>query len=271
MTVGGTGPLTAKRIVVTRATAQGTPLIEKLRAHGALPMSAPAIQILPPEDPAPLHECVQALDSYAWLVCTSANGVHAVLDAYRADGVPWPTALRVAAVGRATARAFTDAAIPVHFQPSAAVADVLARELPVDPGMRMLWPRGNLANRELAESLTARGATVDDPIAYRTVADVGLLGIVDALRDRRVDAITFTSASTVRHVVEGLAAAGVRLERLPAATRPRIVCIGPVSAAAAGECGVPVDDIADPHDDDGLVAALIRTFATPTPHDASTH
>ena len=85
-----------------------------------------------------------------------------------------------------------------------------------------------------------------------------------ALRDRRVDAITFSSASTVRHVVEGLGSAGVGLERLPVETRPRIVCIGPVSAAAARECGLPVDGIADPSDDDGLIAALIRCFANRT-------
>jgi predicted ATP-dependent serine protease len=109
-----------------------------------------------------------------------------------------------------------------------------------------------------------RGARVTDVVAYRTVADIALLGIVDALRDRRVDAITFSSASTVRHVVEGLGSAGVRLERLPVGTRPRIVCIGPVSAAAARECGLPVDGIADPSDDDGLIAALIRCFANRT-------
>lgn len=253
-------PLAARRILVTRAASQGTALMDKLRALGALPVAAPAIRILPPEDAEPLRAAVATLADFNWLVCTSANGVRAFLAARGAQAA-WPAQLKVAAVGNATTRALADAGISVHFQPKAAVADVLGRELPVSTGERILWPRGDLAKLELADALSTRGAQVDAPVAYRTVADVGLLGIVDALRDRRVDAITFTSASTVRHVVEGLAAAGVRLERLPSESRPLIVCIGPVSAAAAAECGLPVDGVAEPHDDDGLVDALIRSFA----------
>lgn len=252
------GALTARRIVVTRAAAQSAALIDKLRAEGALPVATPAIQILPPEHPTPLREAAERLDAFAWCVFTSSNAVRALLE--ERDARPWPASVKIAAVGNATARALTDAGLVVHFQPSTAVAEALARELPMATEDRVLWPHGNLAKQELVAALTARGATVEAVVAYRTVADIALLGVVDALRDGRVDAITFTSASTVRHVVEGLGAAGVRLEKLPAATRPLIVCIGPVSAAAARECGLPVDGIADPSDDDGLVAALIRSF-----------
>lgn len=256
-------PLLAKRVVVTRAAAQAAPLLEKLRAKGAIPVATPAIRILPPDDPSSLREAADSLEKYDWIVFTSSNGVRALLGA-RGTSASWPTSLRVAAVGNATARAISDAGVNVDFQPSVAVAEALGREIPIAAGSSLLWPRGNLAGVELATALAARGARVTDVVAYRTVADVELLGIVDALRDRRVDAITFSSASTVRHVVEGLAAAGVRIERLPAGTRPLIVCIGPVSAAAARECGLPVDGIADPSDDDGLIAALIRCFANRT-------
>lgn len=257
-------PLAAKRVVVTRAAAQAAPLMEKLRAVGAIPFAAPAIEVLPPDDPTPLHDALFALTEFDWLVCTSTNAVRALLAARDDVGVSFPATLRLAAVGNATARALDDAGVAIHFQPSTAVAEALARELPVEHGARVLWPHGNLAAPELAEALVARGAFVTTVLAYRTVADVGLLGIVDALRDRRVDAITFTSASTVRHVVEGLAAAGVRLDKLPSDARPLVVCIGPVSAAAARECGLTVDGIADPSDDDGLVAALIRTVTSRT-------
>lgn len=256
-------PLVAKRIVVTRAAAQAAALLNKLRAEGAVPVATPAIQILPPDDTTALRDAAVALATFDWVIFTSANGVRALLGARETES-PWPSSVNVAAVGNATARVLTDLGIPVSFQPSAAVAEALGRELPIVSGNAVLWPRGDLAGVELVSTLTARGATVSDVVAYRTVADIELLGIVDALRDRRVDAITFSSASTVRHVVEGLAAAGVRIERLSAETRPLIVCIGPVSAAAARECGLPVDAIADPSDDDGLVAALIRSFANRT-------
>jgi len=257
-------PLAARRIVVTRAAAQAVALLEKLRAHGALPVATPAIEILPPDDGAPLRDALARLETFDWLLFTSANAVRGTLAALDRAPTAWPSAPRIGVVGSATARAVVEAGLPVHFQPTTAVAASLARELPIETGAQVLWPHGDLAKRELADALHTRGARVHDVVAYRTVADLALLGIVDALRDRRVDAITFTSASTVRHVVEGFAAAGVRLDRLPSDARPAVVCIGPVSAAAARECGLTVDAIAEPSDDDGLVAALIRTFAART-------
>lgn len=255
--------LAARRVVVTRAAAQAAPLLAALRAHGAVPIAAPAIRVLPPDDPAPLQAVAADLARFDWLVCTSTNGVRALATAHTDlhGAAAWPDTLRSAAVGHATAHAMRAEGITVSFTPSSAVAEALARELPIAPGARVLWPHGDLAAVELATTLAARGAVVTPVVAYRTVADVALLGLVDALRDGRVDAITFTSASTVRHVVEGLTSAGVDLMRPGAAPRPLVVCIGPVSAAAARECGLVVDAIAEPHDDAGLVSALQLAFA----------
>jgi uroporphyrinogen-III synthase len=264
--VGDARPLASVRVIVTRPAAQATELMDRLRAAGAVPVAAPAIEILPADDNAPLHAAVGHLASYAWLVFTSANAVTLTAGAITAHGAPVPESLRIAAVGSGTAAACTAQGFAVHFQPSAALGETLGRELPVDQGQRVLWTRGSLAPDTLADLLRARGAQVDAPIAYRTVTNLDLLGIVDAIRDRRVDAVTFTSPSTVRHFVDGLAATGVHLQRLPEHERPRIVCIGPVSAAAARECGLTVDAIADPHDDSGLVAALVRIFSERPAH-----
>ncbi len=254
-------PLEGRRIVVTRAAAQGAALLDALRALGATPIAAPAIRILPPEDPRPLAAALDHLDDVDWLVCTSANAVRAVVAARAADA-PWPATLRIAAVGTATAVALRAAGAPVAFTPSQAVADALGRELPVAPGARVLWPHGDLAGPALIDTLLARGAHVVAPVAYRTVSDAGSLGVAEILGDGHVDAITFTSGSTVRHVVEGLTAAGIAVADLDPASRPLIVCIGPVTASAARDCGLPVDAVAASHDDAGLLDALLRCCAT---------
>lgn len=254
-------PLEGRRIVVTRAAAQGAALLESLRTLGATPIAAPAIRILPPEDPQPLLEALERLDTMDWLVCTSANAVRAVVTA-RGPEATWPTSLRIAAVGTATAVALRAAGATIAFTPSQAVADALGRELPVTAGDHVLWPHGDLAGPAIVDTLTARGATVRAPVAYRTVSDAGSLGVAEILRDGHVDAITFTSGSTVRHVVEGLAAAGIAMVDLDPATRPLIVCIGPVTASAAHDCGLPVDAVAASHDDAGLIDALLRCCAT---------
>lgn len=255
-------PLAGRRVVVTRPTDQAGGLLDALRAEGALPLATPAIVVLPPDDPTALREAAADLGRFDWLVCTSANGARALL--MERGSAAWPTGVRVAAVGPATAQVLRNAHVDVRFTPSSAVAEALARELPLEQGARVLWPRGDLADLALAEQLARRGAEVSAPVAYRTVADVALLGLIDALRDARVDAITFTSASTVRHVVEGFAAAGAELGAVLAATdpatRPLIVCIGPVTAAAARECGLTVDAAATQQDDAGLIQALIQAF-----------
>jgi uroporphyrinogen-III synthase len=75
-----------------------------------------------------------------------------------------------------------------------------------------------------------------------------------ALRDGRVDAITFTSASTVRGFV---GATGV------VRGDPKVVSIGPVTAREAREHGLRVSAVARPHTIEGLVAAIERVL---TPH-----
>jgi uroporphyrinogen-III synthase len=72
-----------------------------------------------------------------------------------------------------------------------------------------------------------------------------------ALRDGRVDAITFTSASTVQGFVGAVGV--VRGD-------PKVVCIGPVTAREARDRGMRVAAVARPHTIEGLVAALERAF-----------
>ncbi|MGZ6543875.1 MAG: uroporphyrinogen-III synthase, partial [Actinomycetota bacterium] len=75
-----------------------------------------------------------------------------------------------------------------------------------------------------------------------------------ALRDGRVDAITFTSASTVRGFVGAMAV--VR-------GNPKVVSIGPVTAREARSHGLRVSAVARPHTIEGLVAALERVLGAP--------
>lgn len=256
------GPLAGRGIVVTREASQGEPLVDRFRALGANAISAPAIRILPPEDDAALRDAIANIARYDWVACTSPNGAVKLCEYLFLLRPPRPWNFRVASVGSGTARALQDTMqIATHFSPSVSLGETLARELPLDTGQRVLWPRSEIANDEFAEALRARGAVVDAPVAYRTVANVDLLSVADGLRDARVDAVTFTSPSTVRHFVDGLSAAGLDIAGLGEGARPAVVCIGPVTAAAAREAGLSVDAVAEPSDEDGLVEAVIRILS----------
>ena len=73
-------PLAGKRVLVTRAAHQAAKLSEGLRALGAEPVEVPVIEIRPPLDLAPLDRALRTLNSYDWLILTSANTVHALAE-----------------------------------------------------------------------------------------------------------------------------------------------------------------------------------------------
>jgi uroporphyrinogen-III synthase len=106
----------------------------------------------------------------------------------------------------------------------------------------------------LEDALAAKGWSPARVDAYRTVFPRTLpRAATTAIRAGEVDAITFTSASTVRGFLQALGAGGLR-----GATK--VVCIGPVTAKEARAHGLRVHAVADPHTTEGLVDALARAL-----------
>lgn len=259
----GPAPLVGRRIVVTRAEESARALAARLDALGAATLACPTIAIAPPLTWGPLDAALARLADYDWVLFTSANAVRAFSDRLGGgDAVRvLPAALRIAAVGRATADAARSLLRAPELVPHDARAAGLVAALGATAGQRYLLPQSAIARPELAEGLRAAGATVDVVTAYRTVpvAPVVLGKLAGLLHAGALDAITFTSPSTVAGFLDGLAGVGFApelLTRLP--HRPALCCIGPTTAAAVRERGLSVAAIADEQTDEGLVAALVR-------------
>jgi uroporphyrinogen-III synthase len=125
-------PLAGRRVLVTRAAHQAGKLNDGLRALGAEPVEVPVLEIQPPVDFAPLDRALRSLDSYDWLILTSANTVRALADRAQTLGVRLATAtsgLKVAAVGDATATAARNAGFAVALVPETYVAESLIDKL----------------------------------------------------------------------------------------------------------------------------------------------
>lgn len=259
-------PLAGKRIVVTRPAHQAAALLAQLRALGAEPIACPAITIAPPADMAALDRAIGRLDSYDWLIVTSVNGVHALLGRMAELGTA-PTALThlaIGAIGPATAAALAEYRLRAAFVPGDYVAEAIVAEIGDVAGQRMLLPRADIARPALADGLRARGALVDNIAAYRTVPAAGVGGLAHQLRAGALDALTFTSSSTVRYLLDGLAATGfARAEAVAALNQAAIICIGPITADTARAEGLRVDAEARIYTEDGLVAALVAWFSRP--------
>jgi uroporphyrinogen III methyltransferase/synthase len=129
------------------------------------------------------------------------------------------------------------------------VAEGLLDAFPDGPG-RVLVAQAEAARPVLVEGLQHKGWTVDAVVAYRTVAATVEPAVL--ARAAAAEAVVFTSGSTVRSFV---AAAG--RDAVPAT----VVCIGPVTAAAALDAGLTPAAVAAEHSLDGLVVALVEALA----------
>jgi uroporphyrinogen-III synthase len=258
-----TPPLQGKRIVVTRPEPQAGGLVARLHEQGAEPIICPAIAIVPPADYAPLDTAIASLDTYDWLIVTSANGVRALLErmvAQKCDSAPLRR-LSIGAIGPATARALEEYALQANFVPTTYVAEAILDEIGDLAGQRILLPRADIAREALAVGLRAKGAVVDEIAAYRTVPGDGARELVVQLQRQAIDAITFTSSSTVRYLIDGLEVAGLGRDAARALLqRSTIACIGPITAATALAEGLRVDVQAREYTSDGLVTALVEWF-----------
>ena len=187
------------------------------------------------------------------VVVTSANGADAVVAALGRLDLP-AGRFAWAAVGEASRSVLAAAGADDAFVPTDPDGASLAAELPVQPGQPVLVARAELADPALPETLRARGATVTEVVAYRTVEGptASIARLADALDDGPVDALVVTSGSVARGIL-ALAADDEVRARLRATP---VVVIGAPSAAAARDAGFGTVEIA-PSPDPESVAAFV--------------
>ena len=256
-------PLAGMTIVVTRPRPQADELVRLLEAQGAQVVLAPAISIRPPADPAPLLEALARLETFDWVVFTSANGVDEVARRLEdaGQGMDRLASCEVAAVGPGTRRALERHGATVALMPETYRVETLAEALVARGevrGLRFLLPRADRASLALTEVLGRAGADVTDVVAYETLQEEGGDEARPLLEERRVHYVTFTSASTVRGFLGQVGAAVVRSASPPL----RIASIGPETSRQAAEEGLEVHLEAAEHTIPGLVEAILRDAAS---------
>ncbi|MCU1234087.1 MAG: uroporphyrinogen-III C-methyltransferase / uroporphyrinogen-III synthase [Candidatus Solibacter sp.] len=249
-------PLSGKRIVVTRAREQADALAGQLTTLGAAVIELPTIEIRPPADPAPLRNAIANLDSYDWLIFTSANGVRFFVD--HLDDLRKLRA-KICAIGPATRAAVETLHVKVDLIGKEYVAEGLLEAFDaIDlSGKRILLPRAAVARDLVPIELAKRGAHVDVVEAYCTVPPGDLPDRIRRVFSQRVDAVTFTSSSTVRNFVD---AAGIA----PLAG-VQVASIGPITSKTASDCGISVAVQAQPFTVEGLVEAVLGLYTEMTP------
>lgn len=262
-------PLVGVTVLVTRARAQAARLVSALEGYGADVLAMPVIRLVDPDDWEPADTAISRLDSYDWVVFSSANAVERFMGRVESEGATFPLASqeartdgqhqRVAAVGPATARRCRAHGIEPDYIPDEAIAEGLIEgfeNLGLGDGARVLIPRALRAREVLPEALRARGVIVDVVPVYRTLNAEPDPAIAARIASGEVQCVTFTSPSTVRGFFEGLSSAGidVPVESMVFAS------IGPVTSAELERRGVHERVIEAPvHTAEGLARELART------------
>ncbi|MBM3127370.1 MAG: uroporphyrinogen-III C-methyltransferase [Chloroflexi bacterium] len=249
-------PLFGKRILVTRAREQAGALARQLAELGAEPLEFPTIQIQPLADYAELDAALA--QKYDWVIFTSVNGVNFVWERLTALGRDARAFAhtRIGAIGPATADELARHGVRADFVPREYVAEAIIEQIGDVAGQRVLLPRADSAREALTQGLRARGASVDDVAAYRTVTTDANAPRAQEIRARiargEIDAIAFTSSSTVR----GFMNAELSIDN----SQLTIACIGPVTAQTARDLGLRVDIVAAEYTIAGLIAALVEFY-----------
>lgn len=242
--------LEGKRVVVTRAVDQQHELVALLEARGAITVPYPCIAIVPPADVAPLDGALRrmAANGFDWLVLTSTNTVAALAQRCGVLGLTPDSFMqpRIAAVGGATA-----AAASAWLQRGVDVVsdkghgDDLGGMLELRPGERVFLPQSAIAKPTLAEALSRKEAVMTVVDAYTTGLGTGGEDVPALLAAGQIDAVTFTSGSTVENFLARLHSEG-GMDSLPA--KVCIACIGAPTARAAREFGLTVHVVAERSD-----------------------
>jgi uroporphyrinogen III methyltransferase/synthase len=226
--------LAGRTVVVTRSGERAGGLVNALERAGATALELPLTQQVDPADGGrALRAAAAEVRVNSWVVVTSVNAADRFMGELR-DARDLG-AVRVAAVGPATADALRRAGIEPDLVPAVHSAGGLVDGFPDPDGVgsrRVLFPSADLAPDIIAEGLGQKGWDVRRVEAYRTVAraapDPALLDRVTA-----ADALTFTAASSVQAFLALRTAAGA-----PVTPPAHVVCIGPTTAAAARAAGL---------------------------------
>jgi uroporphyrinogen III methyltransferase/synthase len=236
-------------------------LAAPLEALGAEVIALPTIRLEPPEDWRPLDQAIARVAEFEWVLFTSVNGVEAFARRLAEAGLDARALARarLGAIGPGTAEALSwtgraPDVVPAEYRAEALLEALRPR---VGPDTRVLLVRAARARDVLPRGLAAHGAAVTVVPAYRTLPAVEdgptLVALLEA---RRVDAITFTSSSTV-HGLVALLPDGRVTELLAGIA---LAAIGPVTAESLAEHGLTATIVAGEYTIPALVWAIAEHF-----------
>jgi uroporphyrinogen-III synthase len=251
-------PLRNKTIVLTRDEEKSKQLAEEILALGGNPMLIPLIAFQPAPLSASGEQLTRDFNQFDWLIFTSVNGVeHFFQQLEKLELGVMNTQAKIAVVGEKTKTAIEEKGLHASLLPSEFIAEGLVQAFQHESmeNKRVLYIKGNLARNIIPAHLRERGARVSELIVYETICPTKR-DVLTNLLCKDIDAITFTSPSTIKHFVQLVE--GTNWQRWIRETV--VCCIGPVTEKAAISCGIIPTIVPHTYTMDHLLEELILYF-----------
>jgi len=251
-------PLFGKTIAVTRSRAQASDMVERLSGLGAAVVECPTIEIQPPADNyTTLDMEIKNISTYQWLVFTSVNGVDAFFSRLFQANLDARSLynIKTAVIGPETAKRLLTYGVKTDLMPKSYRAESVVEVFQTEnvAGKKILLPRAAQARPILPVELTKMGATVIEVPAYETVTvPDSQEKLLNALKNKEIDIITFTSSSTVINLLQMIPKDQIKF-LLASVT---LASIGPITTQTAKDNGLNVSITANTFTIDGLVHAI---------------
>jgi len=251
-------PLFGRRIAVTRSRTQASSLVAELQELGAQVLECPTIKIVQHHSSDDFKNFIMHNAGFDHLVFTSVNGVTGFIESLHEQHLDlrFLGGKKIVCIGPATAGAFAERGIIADFVPETYVAESLLPYFEKLPKTGVAILRAEKAREVLPDTLQRLGHRVEVVPLYHTEYDKpDNTDIVAALKENRLDMVTFTSSSTAEGLASLLEGSGIAPATIPAAV------IGPITAETCRKLGFNIKIEAAEFTIPGLITAMQTYFS----------
>jgi uroporphyrinogen-III synthase len=253
------GALQGVRVVVTRPRDQAEKLALLIEGEGGEAIRFPVIEIAEPKDTQALLAVIDRLDKFTLAIFISPNAVNRAMNLILARRGAWPQNVRVACVGRGSARELK------HFD----VGNVIApqgkfdseallelSELQQVKGKRIVIFRGEGGRELLGDTLKSRGAEIEYAECYRrTRPSADVTPLLQRWARGEIDIVSLTSVDGLRNLFDMLGPAGQ-----PWLARTPVIVVSTRMAEVCRELGFKTEPWVAAQASDETILEAIKTW-----------
>lgn len=259
--------LSGKVVAILRPSHQSKETAELIQNQGGIPYVVPMVEITAPLDKNEINAFIDSINEgkINTLIFLSANSVRILfMEAQTLNQLNILkeniNKMKVVAIGAKTQKVLKDQGIVDVSIPEQHDTNGVIESLGEDLTQSIIGiPRSSRADRELEKALTQKGAQVHQVTAYISKAPEDTSRakrFLDDLGVGKIDAVTFTSASTAKNLYSLTEELGRINELRKSLTNVLVTAIGPRTEGTLLGLGFKVDVIPEVHSIEAMLNAL---------------